>query len=589
MFLLALVVARSALVLSLSDVFFYGEELAKGAAGKAMLSGPGIEHHRLAYHYYEGGGFVFSHLDALAFLLLGPSLLALKAVALGWSALALAGGWSLARRAFGGAGAACFGLLVVLAPASMQKLSLLALGIHLEACLFVALVLLLLVRIAVDGERSARAFGLLGLAAGFGIYFSFQLVLTAAFAALVLLVRAHRELLGRPGLALLIGFLVGLLPCLWMASRVGAQLLDIHGDSLLGSVQGPLQRHAAFAASLFEGRPPVELAALLLRLCLPVAGLAFLLRAGEEPRVRLAAGLIAGYLALFLAAYAASGFAVGPVYHFFRLNRLSQVWWLATLLAGGGLGRALWVGSALARCAAAAGIVALAALGARDLVRTASEGVGESWRSSLERLARTPGYAFLSYLAHARAHFGATVEQQVRVALRLDDDQSTRLRADIGSSIVSKEAHSLEEALELIEHLDPDGWREIALGLGPLWAELHGSLVEGRLGAIASAPSEVQALLLEACGRFGSGPYSAEAALQADIDAALAATAPEAWFEGLGWRGQRMQVSRQGGATWPGFVLTPSAARAFLERQAPAAREALLRGWSRAESENLLR
>ena len=47
---------KAGLVLSLADVFFYGEELEKGTAAKAMLDGLDVPHHQLAYHYYEAEG-----------------------------------------------------------------------------------------------------------------------------------------------------------------------------------------------------------------------------------------------------------------------------------------------------------------------------------------------------------------------------------------------------------------------------------------------------------------------------------------------------------------------------------------------------
>ena len=55
---LGLWAARSMLVLSQADVFGY-EEFAKAALGRAMLDDLGVEHYRLAYHYYELGGFFY--------------------------------------------------------------------------------------------------------------------------------------------------------------------------------------------------------------------------------------------------------------------------------------------------------------------------------------------------------------------------------------------------------------------------------------------------------------------------------------------------------------------------------------------------
>jgi hypothetical protein len=131
-----LLVVKGALVLSLADVFQWGEEFEKAAAAKAMLDGLDVPHHQLAYHYYEGGGFVASHLTAVAFLLVGENLLALKLVALGFQLALLVVGCSFTRDLFGARAGACFGLLFILGPESFQKLSLIDLGIHFEACLF---------------------------------------------------------------------------------------------------------------------------------------------------------------------------------------------------------------------------------------------------------------------------------------------------------------------------------------------------------------------------------------------------------------------------------------------------------------------
>src|SRR5687768_16682166 len=132
---LGLWLARGALVLSQADVFGY-EEFAKAELGRAMLDDLGIEHHRLAYHYYEVGGFVFSHLFALAFALFGDSVLAIKLVAIGWHSGVLALAMALAHAAYGRRAMLVAALLLVLPPASLQKLSLLALGIHFDSLLF---------------------------------------------------------------------------------------------------------------------------------------------------------------------------------------------------------------------------------------------------------------------------------------------------------------------------------------------------------------------------------------------------------------------------------------------------------------------
>ena len=49
---------RAWLALSCADVYFYGEELAKGTCAKVILEGPAVPYWKAVYGYHEGGGFV---------------------------------------------------------------------------------------------------------------------------------------------------------------------------------------------------------------------------------------------------------------------------------------------------------------------------------------------------------------------------------------------------------------------------------------------------------------------------------------------------------------------------------------------------
>src|SRR5690349_4928498 len=91
----AWIAARFALVAAFADVFGYGEEAERACTAKAMLDGLGVPHYQLSYRYFEGGAFAFSHLEALAFLALGPTWLAAKLVALLFGAAILLAGWKL--------------------------------------------------------------------------------------------------------------------------------------------------------------------------------------------------------------------------------------------------------------------------------------------------------------------------------------------------------------------------------------------------------------------------------------------------------------------------------------------------------------
>lgn len=587
-----LLVTRMAQVAALGDVFYYGEELAKGAAAKAMRDGLGVPHHALAYHAYEGGGFVFSHLDAAAFALVGESLLALKLVALTWSLAMLVVGWWAVRRSFGWRAAGCFALLFALAPASFQKLGLLALGIHFEAGLFVLLGLGLLARIALEGSDRARVWFALGATLGFGTYFSYQTVLLVAFAGLVLLVRRRRDALGRLGLATIAGGLVGAAPWFVMLSQVGRDVLDIHGAGLFEGGGALVARHAGMLRSLFAGRALVEQVALAAALLAPALAAAWGLRPGGGGVRRAALLGVVGYLAFFTAVYAASDFAVGPVYHYFRLNRLSQVWLLGTVVLAAGLGSAFERGGAWERRAAVLLLGLLALIGLAGTLRTVRSGVPGPWLAHLDRLAHTPGYAYPSYLPRVASRLGSTPLERMRTALRFEDAHPDRLRAEIAGAMLAGTGTDLEGLVRLARELDPDRWPEFLRGSGALWSRLHGLEIDGRWRALAEVEEPAASALAEAQGRFGEGYRVTRVALQREIERALALGVSDEWLRGLGWRAWDVlgHAGPEGLARDPppAFALDREAARAFLLAQPAAARAALLAGWERARRERTL-
>ena len=139
--LLLLLVARGVLVLSIADVFFYGEELAKGTAAKALGDGLGVPAWKLVYVHHEGGGFLVTCLKTLLFDVLGPCVLAHKLLALATTAILLAVGYWMTCEHFGRVAGALFGLLFVLCPEAFMRFSLLSLGTHFEGLIGIALVL----------------------------------------------------------------------------------------------------------------------------------------------------------------------------------------------------------------------------------------------------------------------------------------------------------------------------------------------------------------------------------------------------------------------------------------------------------------
>jgi hypothetical protein len=529
---LALLVTRGALVWSLGDVFFYGDELEKGAAAVALLDGLGGEvgHHRLAYHYYEGGGFVVSLLDALAFRVVGPNLLALKLVALAFNVGILLAGCSLAKRAFGEPAALLFGLLFVLAPESVQKNSLLTLGIHWQALLFGLVVLDRGGRIALDGDGSRSNWLWLGLAAGFGAYFNYLVGLTLAFVGLWILARRTKLLFSRPALWGWGGLALGLAPLAVMYMLVGEEIVDIHGASLFGG--GDFAgRIGPFLASIYVGRTPLDLVAAVLIPAVPIVAAAALL----TTEARRWAVFLSAYLLLFLVVYATSAFFSGPVRHYFAFHRLSQPWIVSLLLAAGGLA-ALRARGGFARTVATAALGALLLIGARGTFDVVARGNTVDLARNWEILRSTKGYRFDHYVDKLWSHLDGEGPDKVRVLRGLSD--RALLDYTLAVNLFGHDPRPLAEVRRDVASLGLDSDQAV-LALGAMWRERYpGSLPERRAAIVANeALDETIALLVdESLGRFGLGFQVRMDRVRDELRIGKVHRFPEAYFRGLGYR-----------------------------------------------------
>ena len=588
--LVLLAACRGLLVASLADVFRYGEELQKGAAGKALIDGLPLPWHTLPFHAYEGGGFVVSHLDALAFLVVGESVLALKLVAFGFDAAILLIGWSFARWAFGGRAAAVFGVLAVLAPASVQKQALLALGIHYQALPFALLILYLGARAAFDRDLRRRTLVPLGLAAGFGVYFSYQVVLPVGFVGLVLLFRERRALLGRPAIPGWIAVAVGALPLAWMALQSGSGVLDIHGTNLFEAAGrgSKLDRLGACLRSIYVGRELADLVPLVGRPLCVAAAFALAVTAAPGSRARRCALFLGAYLALFFVAYATSGFAIGRIRYHFLLHRLLPAWPLAALLVGAGVQQGLARRGAL-RVATAVGAAFLALAGLRDLWVAAAEGSPADWRENLPLVARTKGYTIGGYVSKVTRDL-PTPEERFAVAEHFRDPDPAQLRRHTASVFLTDRQLTLRDVRRIIEGRDADDRSGYWLGLG-VWLRSHrGGTVVSRVRAVEREPEAE--LLVEAIGRLGSEAPPTLYDVQADVDTGLEAGLPPAFFRGLGallyelpWR---YRSNRYWDPSGPPLAFAPRVCEAFLARQDPRVRKHLREGYRRAVAENTL-
>ncbi len=543
---------KAALVLALADVFFYGEELEKGTAAKAMLDSLAVPHHQLAYHYYEGGGFLISHLKALAFLVAGENLLAHKLVALGFALAVLAAGWHFTLRMFSRSAAHWFCALLIFAPECFQKLSLLNLGIHFEACLFLFGVLGLGAQL-IAGEPGRRPWFLLGLVTGFGLYFSYQIGLAAVWVLAGLLWRRPREVFGVGGVLGLLGTLLGALPLFVMYSLVGEAVFDIHGESIAGA---NLERLTAFAHSVFVepgGLSSLTAGAWCVAVPLAVFVLAAPVAGASSRRPAL---FIAGYLVLFCMVYLGGGFIGGRVYHFFLLLRLAPVWIFGSVLVAAALAALQERPGAWARGAGQAGGALLLALGlCATLGALAYGSPGEplkNWRILME----TKGYSYDQYFAKVLWHFEGTRMQRLELCEAFNDSDRDWLRAAAVANLWSERAGaaSLEEALDraLAEFADlaPERRRDSAFGLAPLLVAASDGDGARALAVAEKAPEGLRLQWLEALGRFGSGRHPYAENLSVELERSAAIAEPEAFRRafrrGLGrWLYSRFRLSEE--------------------------------------------
>ncbi|MFT7670133.1 MAG: hypothetical protein ACI8X5_002840 [Planctomycetota bacterium] len=551
---LILVIVKSALVLSLSDIFFYGEELEKGVAAKAMIDGLDVPHHQLAYHYYEGGGFVISHCAAVAFMLVGQNLLAHKLVALSFQVASLLAGCFLTRRLFGRKAAVWFGLLFIFGPESYQKLSMISLGIHYEACLFLFLVMLLGGKLLFERENRVRYWFLLGLVTGMGLYFSYQVALAAVWVALLLILYRRRELLGVRGVAGVLGTALGALPLIVMYSLVGDAVFDIHGTSIAKTAEGPTNSvlFREFLASIFidgdlgERLTPVAWTISFFAAC------GFLLWRAEpllQPREhsrKHATLYVLGYMVLFWIVYLFSGFVQGRAYHFSLVLRLVPLYAFGAVLIAASLGElsaSELIGSRKLSFVLGALLIALGVRATISVLRTGRPfELAQNWSI----LTHQKGYSYDQYFAKVLPHFDGNREDKLRLIEGFDDPARELLRADAVKNLYGEELlseHGGEVLLAWsaarteVANVAADDAERLAqyeLGLGGLVIIGHGWSWDAALELGADLPPELRSATFEALGRFGGPGYPLPAAIDREVSRCSQIEGSQMYLRGIG-------------------------------------------------------
>jgi hypothetical protein len=596
--LVLLVVARACLVLSLSDVFFYGEELGKGAAAKAMLDGLGVEHYKLSYGYHEGGGFVVTHLKALAFLLVGENVLAHKLVALFMTSILLLVGLWFTGEHFGRRAGWIFGLLFVCAPAAFQRCSLIDVGTHFEAMIFIVLILHFAFRIAFPPWKSGAAAapssvpGMhrraldhigLGLSAGFGIYFSLQCA-PAIACAVVCVIAAERSAIFRRATAIAIAaFAIGAWPLWWMMSHVGLAALIVRGHdfgrgtSVIDGLRGlfaPLRGSVVEACALAlyavvigwglwrlskssRARRAIEpgrsLDSFTARDSTKAAGAGSPDAAARDTAVgawerldralasRKALVLLA-YIALFVALYLTSGLAIEYRGHWFFFLRLTAVWFMGivlfaavSLVACRDGSNALPPAPPLFRGLYFGALTLLLLAGLLDVFDVMGEGRPGEMARNARLLATTKGYDYSEYLDKFVNHLDAPEEQKIAVLLRYRDDPEL-LWPSIDHSMFEHSQLPLQDVLDISRRSFGEGWVASLKGLGPYLFTTNGFSLDNEFARILEAPAETQEVLAEAIGRTGKGLKIDLEHIEKEIRASVPPQWRQAFLRGTGWR-----------------------------------------------------
>lgn len=595
--LIAYLVVRTLMVLALGDVFFYGEEMEKGAVSLGLLGGTDVSLARLPYHPYEGGGFVASWFKLPFFWILGPCVLAHKAAAITWGLLILGVTVGFVGR-HAGRGAACLAAaLFTFGPAHFQRESLLHLGIHFESLLWMALIFDLGLRLAATPPERAAPRGVLvglGLASGFGTYFSYQ-VPFAVLAVIGLLAWSDWRRIFSP--ALVISTLVGLLPLAWMALSVGAEVVDIHGAPV-GEEGGAARLIGALGVGLSSTLSRVGAA---LGILAAVAGLIAVPPGRDRAR---ALGLLFGFALLWMLVAALTGMVPGVTGegHWYRFVRFAPLVYTVLLLVAMSAGPALRLGledgtgHLLARLAAAGllglGLVHSARIIAAGDLGSASENVtallgtsGVELRGAFVKLVPRledpdePDPA----LRAARAAAQLAGLQDPRADLL-----SSELAAAAAQQAVGASSGALLEAL--VSEFPAGHSREaLELGLGPAILREHGGDPRRALESEGMSPVSAEAL-----GRFGTGQWvSYPSFVSVEVEQVAGAPHEAAFLRGLGRRIHRCSVLQPywGTLLRVPLVLRPATARLRLAEvldstsASELARAAVLEGFDRAEGD----
>lgn len=529
---LLLVSARFTLAVLSTDTYDRGEEKVREAVAMAVTGGLDLPIENIFYHTYEGGGFVQALVTIPSIALVGPTFLAHKMTAIGCDILVLLAGCLLARRAFGFRAMVLFGLLHILAPITFQKLGLLNLGIHYHALFFQFAVAGLTLRLLQEKARveapwrgTAFALGVLG---GFGFFYNYQIAPLIGLAGLTLLFRRTLTLKGWGHL--IGGCVLGLLPLLYMGSRVGAEVFNVHGqfeaqseeETLSSSSQGkPVsqlskaykavkqeqleQREPSLAklpAGVLNAMGPRGFLQLLALLGLSLGGLELFRRRRQGPDspimisvCRESSRLLTGYLAIFCVLIPVTGFMVVYFPHYFLAMRYAPFWGFATVLTAGTLSWLSLDAKASLRWAGKGLVFTCLGLGIWSFSSGVSSGRVSSFGAGLDRIADLRGTDFNAYYSKVATRLKQDHVQMLRTLTAVEGVPQAELFAAASEAVYKHSRQQLPGILGELREASPDHWQLFLPGLGA-WA------LKGRSGSLLAAGNKLRRQV----GKLPGGP-----------------------------------------------------------------------------------
>lgn len=215
----------------------YQEEVHRGNIAQEIIDGPLLSLQDYHHAPNVGGSLVVGIMAVPLFLLLGPTLLALRIVPLLFNAATVALLFLVLDRHVGRRAAWMGGLLFALAPPGYSIISVTAWGTHLETGVFAMACLLLFLELGKRPTGGLRLAFILGLLGGFAMYFGYMSVIFLLTLALFQLLYQKLFFLRARFAVFAGGFAVGFLPWITYNASHGWKGLFVYQSSVAGRVR----------------------------------------------------------------------------------------------------------------------------------------------------------------------------------------------------------------------------------------------------------------------------------------------------------------------------------------------------------------